>query len=137
MISKIENQPYQAEHDELFAAVAKGVYQFSDAERTAKSTMTSILGRMATYSGQVIDWNKAINSGINIMPEKYDFNSKPPVLPDENGMYAAAIPGVTKYFYIGGNGDSYLEQYTVYKVIQLVCAGLSAAAMRKAHNLFR
>ena len=95
---KIENQPYQAEHDELFAAVAKGVYQFSDAERTAKSTMTSILGRMATYSGQVIDWNKAINSGINIMPEKYDFNAKPPVLPDENGMYAAAIPGVTKYF---------------------------------------
>jgi predicted dehydrogenase len=95
---KTENQPYQAEHDELFASVAKGVYQFSDAERTAKSTMTSILGRMATYSGLVIDWDKAINSGINIMPEKFDFAAMPPVLPDENGIYAAAIPGVTKYF---------------------------------------
>ena len=63
---KNENQPYQAEHDELFAAVAKGEYKFWDAERGAKSTMTSILGRMATYSGQVIEWDKAINSGINI-----------------------------------------------------------------------
>ncbi len=46
-----ENQPYQNEHDELFDAIAKGEYKFWDAERGAKSTMTSILGRMATYSG--------------------------------------------------------------------------------------
>ncbi|HEX8677430.1 MAG TPA: Gfo/Idh/MocA family oxidoreductase, partial [Segetibacter sp.] len=45
---KTENQPYQAEHDELFAAIANGQYKFWDAERGAKSTMTSILGRMAT-----------------------------------------------------------------------------------------
>jgi len=32
------------------------------------------------------------------MPEKYAFDATPPVLPDENGIYAAAIPGVTKYF---------------------------------------
>lgn len=95
---KTENQPYQAEHDELFAAVAKGEFKFQDAERAAKSTMTSILGRMATYSGQVIDWDKAINSGLNIMPEKYDFAATPPILPDANGLYPVAIPGVTKYF---------------------------------------
>jgi len=94
---KTENQPYQAEHDELFAAVAKGEFKFQDAERAAKSTMTSILGRMATYSGQVIDWDKAINSGINIMPQKYAFDATPPILPDANGLYPVAIPGVTKY----------------------------------------
>ncbi len=93
-----ENQPYQNEHDELFAAIANGDYKFWDAERGAKSTMTSILGRMATYSGQMIEWDKAINSGISIMPTVFDFNAPPPVKPDENGMYAAAIPGVTKYF---------------------------------------
>ncbi len=93
-----ENQPYQNEHDELFAAIAKGDYKFWDAERGAKSTMTSILGRMATYSGQVIEWDKAINSGINIMPQTFAFDAMPPVQPDANGMYAAAIPGVTKYF---------------------------------------
>ena len=93
-----ENQPYQNEHDELFAAIAKGDYKFWDAERGAKSSMTSILGRMATYSGQLVEWDKAINSGINIMPQTFAFDAMPPVQPDVNGMYAAAIPGVTKYF---------------------------------------
>ncbi|MFT4155983.1 Gfo/Idh/MocA family protein [Parafilimonas sp.] len=95
---KNENQPYQNEHDELFDAIAKGEYKFWDAERGAKSTMTSILGRMATYSGQMIEWDKAINSGISIMPSTFSFDAMPPVQPDTNGMYAAAIPGVTKYF---------------------------------------
>lgn len=95
---KLENQPYQAEHDELFDAVAEGEYKFWDAERGAKSTMTALLGRMATYSGQVIEWDKAINSGINIMPQTYAFDAQPPVLPDADGLYPVAVPGVTKYF---------------------------------------
>jgi predicted dehydrogenase len=95
---KQENQPYQNEHDELFAAIAKGEYIFSDTENGAKSTMTTILGRMATYSGQVIEWDKAMNSGINLMPSAFAFDAAPPVKPDANGMYAAAKPGVTKYF---------------------------------------
>ncbi len=95
---KQENQPYQNEHDELFAAVAKGEFKFQDAERGAKSSMTSIMGRMATYSGQVIEWDKAINCGLNLLPEKFDFNALPKVLPDANGNYPVAIPGVTKFF---------------------------------------
>ncbi len=94
---KNENQPYQAEHDELFGAVAKGDFKFQDAERGAKSTMTSILGRMATYSGQVIDWDKAINSGINIHPAEYAWDAKMPVMPNDGGLYASAVPGVTHY----------------------------------------
>ncbi|HMR93353.1 MAG TPA: Gfo/Idh/MocA family oxidoreductase [Chitinophagaceae bacterium] len=95
---KKENNPYQTEHDELFEAIAKGEYKFADAEIGAKSTMTSIMGRMATYSGQVIEWDKAINSGIDIMPKKFDFNALPPVLPADDGYYPIAIPGKTKYF---------------------------------------
>jgi len=94
---KKENNPYQTEHDELFAAIAKGEFKFADAENGAKSTMTSILGRMATYSGQVIDWDKALNSGLNLMPKKFDWNALPPVVPNEEGYYPIAIPGVTKY----------------------------------------
>jgi predicted dehydrogenase len=93
-----ENQPYQSEHDELFEAIARKEYKFWDAERAAKSTMTSILGRMATYSGQVVEWDKAINSGLNIMPGQFDFAAQPPILPDAEGLYPAAVPGVTKYF---------------------------------------
>ncbi|MEP6514112.1 MAG: Gfo/Idh/MocA family oxidoreductase [Parafilimonas sp.] len=93
-----ENNPYQTEHDELFAAIAKNEYKFADAENGAKSTMTSILGRMATYSGQVIEWDKAIASGISIMPTQFDWNAMPPVVPDEDGRYPIAMPGKTKYF---------------------------------------
>lgn len=95
---KGEPDPYQNEHDELFAAISKGEYKFADAENGAKSTMTSIMGRMATYSGQIIEWDKAINSGIDIHPKVYDFNAAPPVLPNADGFYPIAVPGVTKYF---------------------------------------
>ena len=95
---KGEPDPYQVEHEELFAAIAKGEYKFADAENGAKSTMTSILGRMATYSGQIIEWDKAINSGIDIHPKEYSFDAMPPVLPNADGFYPVAVPGVTKYF---------------------------------------
>jgi predicted dehydrogenase len=94
---KSENNPYQTEHDELFAAIAKGEYKFSDAENGAYSTMTSILGRMATYSGQVIEWDKALNSGISLMPKAYAWDAQPPVLPNADGFYPVAVPGVTKF----------------------------------------
>ena len=92
-----ENDPYQTEHDELFAAIAKGKYKFADAENGAKSTMTALMGRMATYSGQIIEWDKALNSGLNIMPTTFAWDANPPVLPDANGFYPIATPGVTKY----------------------------------------
>ncbi|MBC7617294.1 MAG: Gfo/Idh/MocA family oxidoreductase, partial [Pedobacter sp.] len=52
--------PYQTEHDELFEAISKREYKFWDAERVAKSCFTSIIGRYATYSGEVIKWDEAL-----------------------------------------------------------------------------
>jgi predicted dehydrogenase len=95
---KLENDPYQNEHVELFAAIAKGEYKFADAENGAKSTMTSILGRMATYSGQVVEWDKALNSGLNLQPSSYTWDTMPKSLPDEIGNYKIAVPGVTKFY---------------------------------------
>lgn len=94
---KGENNAYQTEHDELFAAIAKGEYKFADAENGARSTMTSILGRMATYSGQIINWDDAINSGMDIQPKVYAWDAPPPTLPNADGYYTIAVPGVTKY----------------------------------------
>ncbi len=92
-----ENNPYQTEHDELFEAIAKREYKFADAENGANSTMTSILGRMATYSGQVIEWDKAVNSGLSLAPSSFTWDTKPLSLPDADGFYAVAVPGITKY----------------------------------------
>ncbi len=94
---KKDRNAYQTEHDELFAAIAKGEYKFWDAERGAKSSMTSILGRMATYSGQVVEWDKAINSGLDLHPKTYAWDAATPVNPGPDGMYPCAVPGVTKY----------------------------------------
>ena len=94
--SENDPNPYQVEHDELFAAIAAGEYKFADTENGAKSTMTSILGRMATYSGQVIEWDEAFNSDLSLLPKNFAWDTPPPVLPDKHGYYPVAIPGVTK-----------------------------------------
>jgi len=92
-----ENNPYQTEHDELFAAIAKKEYKFDDTENGARSTMTAILGRMATYSGNVVEFDKALNSGLSIMPTQFDFNAMPPIVPNADGLYPVAVPGATNY----------------------------------------
>ncbi len=96
--TKMENNPYQTEHDELFAAIAKGEYKFADADNGAKSSMTSILGRLATYSGQAVEWDKAINSGLDLHPKAYAWDAVTPVVPNADGFYPVAVPGVTKFF---------------------------------------
>jgi predicted dehydrogenase len=88
--------PYQVEHDELFAAIVKGEYKFADAENAAKSTMTAILGRNATYSGKVVTWDEALNSDVNLMPNTLAWDAMPKVLPNADGYYPFAIPGKTK-----------------------------------------
>jgi myo-inositol 2-dehydrogenase/D-chiro-inositol 1-dehydrogenase len=88
--------PYQQEHNELFGAITKGEFKYSDAERVAKSTMTAILGRYATYSGKQITWDEALNSDVVLMPDTLAWDAMPKVLPNEEGYYPHAVPGRTK-----------------------------------------
>jgi predicted dehydrogenase len=88
--------PYQVEHDELFAAVAAGEYRHDDAEVGATATMTAIMGRMATYSGQVVEWDEALASKLDLQPRRLGFDAEPPVLPGVDGRYAVPVPGVTQ-----------------------------------------
>ena len=92
---KGDRNPYQVEHDELFETIAKGEYKFADAENGAKSTLTSIMGRMATYSGKVIKWEDALNSNISLFPEKLAWDALPKLLPGSDGYYPVAVPGKT------------------------------------------
>ncbi len=87
--------PYQVEHDDLFASIRSG-NPINEAEYGAKSTMTAIFGRMATYCGQELTWDQAINSQVGVMPKEFTFQATPPSVPDPNGLYALPVPGVTK-----------------------------------------
>lgn len=89
--------PYQVEHDDLLDAI-RADREFNEAEYGAHSTMTAILGRMATYSGKEVSWDDALASETHIFPPpgfQFSWDAQPPVLPDENGVYPIAVPGLT------------------------------------------
>ena len=89
--------PYQVEHDRLFSAIRNGEV-ISDTENGAKSTLAAIMGRMATYSGQVITWDQAMNSESQLVPDNLSWDVDPPVMPDENGNYPVPMPGQFKIY---------------------------------------
>ncbi|MBM3833737.1 MAG: Gfo/Idh/MocA family oxidoreductase [Verrucomicrobia bacterium] len=84
--------PYQQEHDDLFQAI-RNDKPFNEAENGAKSSLTAIMGRMATYSGQVIEWDQALDSQVDQMPKIFAWDAPAPVQPGPDGMYPLAVPG--------------------------------------------
>jgi predicted dehydrogenase len=86
---------HQVEMDDLFAALLSG-QPYNEGDYGATSTMTAILGRMASYSGKVVRWDEALQSNTDLMPQRLAWDAPTPVQPGKDGMYACAIPGVTK-----------------------------------------
>ncbi len=89
--------PYQQEHNELFSAIKAGDYRMDDTNRGAEATMSAILGRMATYSGEKITWDEAMDFDHKLVPELHSFNDNAPVQPDKEGNYPIPVPGVSTY----------------------------------------
>jgi predicted dehydrogenase len=79
---------YQLEHERLFASIRGGKAE-NDGEYMSKSTLLAIMGRMATYTGQVITWDQAMNSQELLAPKKYEWGEAPEVV--------IASPGVTRF----------------------------------------
>ena len=78
---------YQHEHNELFAAIRNG-RPINNGEYMAKSSLMGIMGRMACYTGRVIEWNDALNSTESLSPARYEWGALP--------VPAVARPGVTR-----------------------------------------
>jgi myo-inositol 2-dehydrogenase / D-chiro-inositol 1-dehydrogenase len=83
---------YVQEHVHLHDAIRKGE-KLNDGWHAAKSCMTGVLGRMATYSGQEVNWDDAVAKGPSEMPTRFAFDADPPVKPDANGNYPVPVPG--------------------------------------------
>jgi len=77
--------PYVQEHISLVTAIrtSKPVVE---AERTAVSTLTAIMGRTAAYTGQLVTWEEMMSSTMKLGPEKYEMG---PV----NIEFPVPIPG--------------------------------------------
>lgn len=89
------NNPYQTEHDVLVQRIREDK-PINDAIYTAESTLTAIMGRMASYSGAEITWEQALNSDLDTMPKALAWDADPGPKPGADGMYPAPIPGETK-----------------------------------------
>lgn len=91
---KDDPNPYQVEHIKLFESIRNGGV-IADAENGAKSTMTAIMGRMATYSGKIIKWDEALQSNLALVPDTLTWDSPAPVQPKADGTYEIPTPGKT------------------------------------------
>jgi hypothetical protein len=90
-----DRNPYQQEHADLYDAIRNNK-DYNEAERGAMSTMTAILGRLATYGGVEVEMDKALKSEISLFPPTLAWDADMPVKPLPSGMYPRAIPGKTK-----------------------------------------
>lgn len=91
---KNAENPYQVEWDVLIDAVANDK-PHNEAVYAAHSTMTAILGRMATYSGTKINFADALNSKRVMTTDAEDWAAAAPVEAQADGAYQIPIPGVT------------------------------------------
>lgn len=96
--NEMDKNPYQVEHNKLFTAIRNGEV-INNVDYGAKSTMTAILGRMATYSGKEITWDEAMATNLKLVPdeETLSFDSMPPIIPDEFENYPIPVPGKTTF----------------------------------------
>jgi len=87
---------YQVEHDRLFEAIRQD-RPYNEAERSAHAALVGIMGRMAIDSGKEVTRDEAMNSGRELAPglEKLTMNAPAPVMPDAQGRYPVAMPGIT------------------------------------------
>ncbi|MDY0169622.1 MAG: Gfo/Idh/MocA family oxidoreductase [Thermoguttaceae bacterium] len=81
------------EHKDLIAAIRNGT-PYNEGWHGAASSMTAVLGRMATYSGKIVKWDEAVAKGTSEFPSQLAWDAPAPVVPDENGDYPIPIPGV-------------------------------------------
>jgi predicted dehydrogenase len=79
---------YQNEHNELIASI-RSSKPINNGDYMTKSTLMAIMGRMATYTGQVIRWEQALNSQETLMPSALEFGPLP--------VPQVAMPGKTKF----------------------------------------
>jgi predicted dehydrogenase len=87
---------YDVEHQELFDSIKSG-QPINNGLYMVRSTMLAILGRMAAYTGEKIDWEDAMNSTEVLGPRALSWDAEPPVKPGPDGLYPAPIPGFTKF----------------------------------------
>jgi myo-inositol 2-dehydrogenase/D-chiro-inositol 1-dehydrogenase len=80
---------HQVEHEDFLASIRAGK-PLNDGPRMARTTLMTLMGRMAAYTGQEITWEQALNSQESLVPAEIDWNTRIELTPPPS-------PGVTKF----------------------------------------
>ena len=90
--------PYDLEHAALFAAIRSG-NPVNAGDYMAPSTLITVLGQLACYSGRELTWNQVAKSNFAYLPKPEDvrLDMEPPVKPDSQGNYPVPMPGITEF----------------------------------------
>lgn len=89
--------PYQVEHDVLFAGVRSGK-AVNNGDYMVRSTMTTVMGQISCYTGKEVTWDQANKSDFYYPPKPQDCRDgmDPPVKVGADGSYPVPKPGFTK-----------------------------------------
>jgi len=89
--------PYQREHDVLFAAMRKGK-PVNNGDYMARSTMITVMGQISCYTGREVTWEQINRSDFYYPPRPEDCRDdmQPPTKPGADGSYPVPKPGFTK-----------------------------------------
>jgi len=91
------SDPYQKEHNVLFAAIRSGK-PVNNGDYMTRSTMTTVMGQISCYTGKEVSWDQINKSDFYFLPKFQDCRDdmKPPVKPGPDGSYPVPKPGFTK-----------------------------------------
>ncbi len=81
-----QRDPYVLEHVNWINCI-RDKKPFSQAEETAISTMTAIMGRISAYTGAKVTWDNVMGSDMNLMPEKLELANV------DISKYTVPVPG--------------------------------------------
>ena len=89
--------PYQREHDVLFAAIRKGP-PVNNGDYMARSTMITVMGQISCYTGKEVTAEQINKSDFYYPPRPEDCRDdmEPPAKAGANGSYPVPKPGFTK-----------------------------------------
>jgi myo-inositol 2-dehydrogenase/D-chiro-inositol 1-dehydrogenase len=90
---------WQQEQHDFFAALRAGQVP-NEGDYGAYSTMTAILGRLASYSGKRVKWDDAFNSDVHlaVTDAMHSLADRAPVEPNDMGEYPVPMPGSKQRF---------------------------------------
>jgi len=89
--------PYQREHDVLFAAIRSGK-PVNNGDYMVRSTMITVMGQISCYTGKEVTWEQINKSDFHYPPRPEDCcdDMEPPVKAGAHGSYPVPKPGFTK-----------------------------------------